>query len=143
MGATVAGIGFGLSAYGQYQAGQMNRDLMRYNAQVAEYQSEDALVRGEIKEQRFRRDAAKFIGSQKVALAAQGIEIDDDSALDVMANTAYLAEVDALTIRNNAKREAWGYKVQAEDYRFRGEIEAFEGTYGAIGTLGNVALLGV
>ncbi len=40
-----------------------------------------------------------------------------------------LGELDALTIRSNARREAWGYQVNAEDLKRRGEIARKEGVY--------------
>ena len=45
----------------------------------------------------------------------------------MQADAAFLGELDAMTIRNNAAREAWGYKVQAADIRERARITRREG----------------
>jgi hypothetical protein len=45
-------------------------------------------------------------------MAANGIEIDSGSPLDVLMDTAQLGELDALTIRANAEREAYGFRSQ-------------------------------
>lgn len=86
------------------------------NAGVARLQAGDALSRGHLAEQRHRIDTKRLVGSQRAALGAQGIDVNRDSALDVQADTMAMGELDALTIRNNAVREAWGYEVQAANY---------------------------
>ncbi len=134
VGLTLAGGG--LQAYGQYQSGRANERLMDYNARLAEQQAEDALARGREAEGLQRLKTRVTIGSQRARMAASGVDISaEGSAIDLVADTARLGELDALTIRNNAAREAWGYRTQATDYRMRGDIARTEGTYGAIGTL--------
>jgi len=134
VGLTLAGGG--LQAYGQYQSGRANERLMDYNARLAEQQAEDALARGREAERRMRTDVRRTIGSQRARLAASGVDISaEGSAVDLFADTARLGELDALTIRNNAAREAWGYRTQAVDYRARGDLARREGTYRAVGTL--------
>lgn len=123
------------SAKGQYESGKANQELANANARIADIQADDALVRGREAEGIHRKRTKALIGSQRARFGAQGVDINDGSALDVQADAAYLGELDALTIRNNAAREAWGYKVQAEDYRARGRISRMEGAYGAAGTL--------
>ena len=48
-------------------------------------------------------------------------------AADVQADTAHQGELDALTLRTNAAREAWGYQVEAGDIRKRAQITRQEG----------------
>ncbi len=126
MAATASVLLIGGSAlYGaaaQRKAGEANAEIAGINARIADMQADDALRRGEKDEKRHRLDVKKFIGSQRVALAAQGIEVDSGTALELQEETAGLGELDALTIRNNAAREAWGYRVQAQDATYRGEI---------------------
>lgn len=125
----------GLTAYGQYQSGRANDRLARQNARIAEAQAEDALVRGEQDVTRRRIKTEGQIGAQRARLAAQGVDINVGSAAEIQAETAALSELDVVTIRNNAAREAWGYRTQAADYRARGRIARTEGTYDALGTL--------
>lgn len=134
IGLTVAGGG--MQALGQYESGKANESLMKQNARIADIQADDALERGRKAEGRNRIDVRRTIGAQRAGLAASGVDISaDGSAIDLIADTARLGELDALTIRNNAAREAWGYKVQATDLRARGKIARMEGTYEAVGTL--------
>lgn len=88
----------------------------RNNAQVAEWQASDAITRGQRAEQTQRLKAAQLKGTQRAALAARGVAIDSGSPLAILQDTDYMGEVDALTIRDNAEREAWGYRTQARNY---------------------------
>ncbi len=135
IGLTVAGGG--MQAMGQYESGKANQRLMNQNAEVAEWQAEDALDRGRQAEGRHRVEVRRTIGAQRARIAASGVDISaaDSSAMDLFADTARLGELDALTIRNNAAREAWGFKTQAVDLRARGDIAKMEGKYAAVGTL--------
>lgn len=111
----------------QQRAAMKSADLADFNAQVAELQAEDAIVRGQEEQQRFRTRVRGAIGSQRVGFAASNIDVNYGSAADVQADAAYLGELDALTIMGNAAREAWGYKMGAEDLRRRGQLAREEG----------------
>jgi hypothetical protein len=135
--------GTATSVYGQVRAGRAARkageaaressdsqaDLADYNAAVAELQAQDALERGAEDEARFRTNIRGAIGAQRANIAAGNIDVSFGSAVDVQADAAFLGELDALTLRTNAGREAWGYQVQAEDYRARARIARKEGVY--------------
>lgn len=151
---TLAGIGTGTSAIGQIRAGkaankanaaagvaqkeaaESQAQLADYNAGVAELQAQDAVARGAQDESRFRQGIRQVIGSQRAGLAAGNVDVGFGSSVDVQADAAFLGELDALTIRTNATREAWGYKVTAEDSRRRAEILRKEGA--AAAAAGNV-----
>lgn len=109
------------------QMGDYEAQLYGTNADLAELQAADAIARGHESELRSRRGSRQLIGSQRAALAAQGISLDTGSPLDVVENDAALGELDALTIRNNAKREAWGFQTQATQYRSQGEMARTSG----------------
>lgn len=109
------------------EASESSAQLMDFNADVADLQARDALERGAEDESRFRTQVRGAIGAQRAGFAAANIDVGFGSAVDVQADAAMLGELDALTIRTNAAREAWGYKVQATDLRKRGEITRKEG----------------
>lgn len=136
MGATAAmAVGAGLSASNSRKAGKANQKLADYNAEVAELQADDAILRGEQEEGVHRLKVKGLIGSQRVAFAAGGVDVNSGNAVDVQADTARFGELDALTIRTNAAREAWGYRVGASDMRARGQIAQQEGNAKAAGTI--------
>ena len=140
-GFTTAAIMIGLgvasaasSAYGSIKQGNESKKLADYNAGIADAQATDALARGREDEDRFRTDARRIKGTQRAAIAASGVEVDSGSARDIQADAASLGELDALTIRHNAEREAWGFGVDAENSRRQGRNAQSAGRNQAIGT---------
>jgi hypothetical protein len=116
----MAGLGIGgqvLNFFAQRSAGNAAKEAGEFNAKVAEMQAVDALARGAEDEERFRMVVKGLIGSQRAGFAGQNVDVGIGSPVDVVADTAYLGELDALTIRNNAAREAWGYNIEAENFR--------------------------
>jgi hypothetical protein len=112
-------IGGVVSAGGAIMQGQAQAKQAKYqsavernNAQIAGWQAEDATQRGKIEEQRQRLQTARLHGAQRAGMAANGVEIDSGSPLDVLMDTAQLGELDALTIRSNAEREVYGLRTQ-------------------------------
>jgi hypothetical protein len=64
-----------------------------------------------------RLKTAQLKGTQTARMAANGVALDSGSALDVLTSTDVMGEADANTIRDNAGKEAYGYKSQAANYR--------------------------
>lgn len=138
-GAGLAGMSLiqGISgAYSAYQQGKANKMVAESNRRIAEMKARDALKRGHETEARSRQGNRKVIGSQRAALAAQGIRVDFGSAADIQTETANIGELDALTIKNNALREAFGYTTQGQDSSMQGRL-----AYQAIMTQGMDTLL--
>lgn len=123
------------TAYSQAQAGRFNQKVARYNAAVAEAQASDALARGAVAEQRYRGQVRTLIGSQRAGYAGQGVDVSRGSAARTQERTAEIGEQDAITIRNNAAREAWGFQVQATDSRMQGDMARRTGDQQALGSL--------
>lgn len=116
------------SAQGQYV-----KRVDEQNAKMAEAQAQDALDRGELTAQRRGLETRQQIGSTRAAQAAQGVDVSSGSAADVQASEAGIGAMDEVTIRNNAAREAWGYKVEAINQRQAGEVAAITGDTTAAG----------
>lgn len=125
------------SGEAQQRAADKSGELADFNANVAELQATDAITRGQEEEMRYRTRVRGAIGAQRAGFAASNIDVNYGTAADVQADAAYLGELDALTISGNAAREAWGFKMQAEDLRARGRLAREEGV--AFGEAGRVA----
>lgn len=139
-GAAVAGGGIGL--YGSAQQaramrkqGDYQKDMSDFNSDIAKIQARDAIYRGDKEAKQYLKKASTTIGSQRAALAAQGVDVSSGSALDIQEETAGQGALGALTIRNNAWREAWGYKVQAETYSKQGFLAREAAQSGARSTM--------
>lgn len=117
------------------------RRTANINAGLADQQAADALARGQTAEFSSRLRTAQLKGTQTATLAAHGVALDQGSALDVLTSTDVMGEQDALTIRDNASKEAWGDKVQAANYRSQAANANPWAAGGAsmLGAAGNVA----
>lgn len=124
----IAGAGLAMAAAGTAMtvSGQMNaqaaagaqanymRQVQQQQQQAAEVQARDAVARGAIAEQKTRDATGQRIGTETAALAGQGTDLSG-SPTDILTDTRKAGELDALTVRNNAAREAWGYEVQGSN----------------------------
>ena len=126
-------IGTGISAIGQARQASAQRQQAQYQARVAENNAitaerlaEDSIQRGQIEEQRNRAQTRQLQGRQTAALAASGVDVASGSALDVISDTAAVGEIDALTIRDNAAREAWQRRMQAQEFTQQGALFSAE-----------------
>lgn len=125
MGASLAlaAGGTAMQVMGQQQQAAAQASAANYQAQVArnaqavaKMNSDNALKVGLISEDRQRAQTSLIEGKQRASLASQGGDITDGSAVDIIGDTARAGESDALTIRSNAARQAWGYEVAGAGY---------------------------
>lgn len=117
------------------QQGAYQKEMYDTNARLAGYQAEDAIRRGNQEAINYKTQAKKTIGAQRAALAASGVDISDGSALDIQQETAAQGAEGALQIKNNAWREAWGYRVQANQYSAQGYMAKSAADFQAKNTL--------
>lgn len=114
IGSTIVGAaGAKKQADASAAAQNYNAKIADMNATLAERRARDALERGRLEEQQKREQVGQLQGKQKAAMAANGVDLTYGSPLDTLVDTAVLGEIDALTIRRSAAREAYDYKVQA------------------------------
>ncbi len=139
----ITAVGGAVTAYGQKQEGKAAEQVAEYNAKLDEREAQDALNRGQIEENKHRRIVAAQKGQQRAQFGASGIELDSGSVSDILAETEMLGEMDALTIRGNARREAQRLTDSARIGRFEGKARKraanTRATGTAITTAGNVA----
>jgi hypothetical protein len=126
--------GTALSAKGQIDQGKADQRTAKTNAALSEAQANDALLRGTIEESRYRRQIAQIAGRQRAEFGARNVAASG-TALDLLADTAGVGEEDAQTIRSNARRQAWGYRNQANEQSRWGANQRSNSQYAAGGTL--------
>lgn len=119
-----------LQAMGQAKQGQEAAAVAGRNAQIGELQAQDTLARGNIDEERYLRYVAQVTGGQKSAFGARNVK-RSGTALDLLSDTAQVGAENALTIRNDSAREAWGLRVGAADDRRYGRAAKTQALYGA------------
>lgn len=113
----------GTQAYGAAREAKADEEALRFNAEAyrenqafAEREAKDAIKRGSVNERRARLATYQLIGTQRARTAANNIRVDSGSAVNIQADAALLGELDALTIRENAAREARGIQQDARNY---------------------------
>lgn len=107
--------------------GETNSAIADTNARIAELAAQTELRRGQREEQNSRLKTAHVKSAQRAAMAANGIDLGSDSALNVLTTTDVMGEIDANTLQANAVRSAWGYRVQATNYQTEAASASLQG----------------
>ncbi len=130
------------SAYGAYASArstktqlELQSQLAEINARLSESSAQQETRRGQQAEQGVRLKTAQIKGTQRAAMAANGIDLGSDSATHILTTTDYMGERDAITVRDNATRNAWGYRTQGANYRAQALMEGANAS--AISPLGS------
>lgn len=112
-GAAANGVGAYYGAKSQKSSLEFQAQMDDINARLAESSAQTILFQGQREEQRSRLQTAQMKSAQRVALAANGVDLTEGSAAEILTSTDVLGEVDANTIHANAVRAAWGQRTQA------------------------------
>lgn len=126
--AALAGIGLlfnaGLTLFGADKEAKareaqaaFNRQQSMHNAALDEILATEAERQGQEGEFQILKEGEKVLGAQRTAYAGQGVKVDTGSAADVAKETRFNIARDVLTMKNNAWKAAWGYRVQASNER--------------------------
>jgi hypothetical protein len=125
----------GVSMYAAHKQGEYAEKTAEYNAKVSEQQAQQATEAGATEEQQHRQKVVQFEASQRAAMASSGALVDSGSFGDVLDTTVKTGEMDALTIRENALRKAWGYRVGADVERSQGAMAKSAANANMVGSL--------
>lgn len=117
-----------VGGFSQRENAKSQRDLARFNERAEELRAEDARRRGVELAALSRGKTKKVRGSQRATLAASGVDVSTGSAADVQAETEDIGETEAITIKNNAMREAFGFETKGAATRLKGELAFRAGT---------------
>ena len=113
--ATAASTAYSISA--QNKAAGYQVAVENENRKTSLIAAADAVRRGDVEADASRVRTRLLIAQQRAGYAAAGVELGSGSTLSTTSDTAMFGEMDALTIENNAQREAWGYVAQGEDFK--------------------------
>jgi len=95
------------------RAAKFNSAEAERAALLNEQQARDALDRGEYERARYMRNFRQEQGVRTADMGASGLDVNSGSALDILADSAATAALDAKMIRHNAENEAFGFREQA------------------------------
>lgn len=118
-------------AQAQRQAGDANNKIAQNNAMLAEQQAKDESALGAREQQQSAWRTRAMIGQQKSVIAANGLDMDIGTPLDILGDTALIGGADRSAISADAARKAWGYQAEALNYRNQGAQAKWGGKIGA------------
>jgi hypothetical protein len=120
-------VGIGLTAASTLASVSASREQSQFqsiisknNAAYQENAARDAEKRGLAAEDAQRMALRRLVGTQRARYGASGVDLGGGSPEDVLLDTIRQSENDVLTIRNNAAREAFGYRTQAWGEKVKG-----------------------
>lgn len=92
------------------------------NAKMLESNAQATLLSGQREEQKSQLNTAHLKSSQRVAMAANGVDLGVGSAENILTTTDVMGEIDANTIQANAVRGAWGYRAEAQNAKGQADV---------------------
>jgi hypothetical protein len=119
----------------QKKQGEATASALDVNASLADQQANDAIARGKDAAGQSAQNTRGFLGTQRAALGASGVEVDSGSAATLQSDTAQLGELDRMMIEHNAARDAYGIRTQAAIDRNQGDQVRTASRNNARGTL--------
>lgn len=123
-----ASLGEGIAGAGAARAqGDYQRFIAEINAGLAEKQAAEIEARGEQEYMQQMRKVRAISGSQRVGLAASGVDVGAGSAVALQEETLEEGAMDAMRIKNNAYKEAMGVRMSAISTRTEGEFARVAG----------------
>lgn len=125
----------GVSTYAAVEQGKTQREIGKYNQQVAENQAEVARQAAAQREEQHRDQIRRLSARQAAAYGAAGVEIGEGSPLLVMSDTAKQGALDALRIRYGGEAQATGYESQGQLAGYTSQRAAQASYVGAGATL--------
>ncbi len=121
----------GLAASSQILSGIADMQQANYASKVAGTNAGKARIEGQIAESALKGKYTQLGAEQKVAQAANGIEVESGSAQRVRQATADIGAMDAALLHYKAASEAFGYETEAALYKKAGKAALGKGVAGA------------
>lgn len=96
-----------------------NMRIADVHSRIAELGAQSTLRQGEREVGKLTMRAGQLKSRQRVAMAANGIDLGSANARDIRESTDLMKEVDVSTLESNAMRSAWGYRTEAMNARIQ------------------------
>lgn len=133
--AITTALAAGTTAAGSMQQAKSTSEVAKFNADTANLQAEAAQKEGYAAEERQLAKVKQIRAQQEVIMGAGGLDPTTGTAVQVLDQTTKMGTLDALTLRTNAARQAWGYTTQSINSELQGALARTAGYFGAAGTL--------
>lgn len=130
VGGVLGAFGANNTAQGKIAQDQASAAMARYQSQVAlnnqivaQRNADYAIAAGQTRATANSMKTAQVLGQQKAQQAANGVDVNSGSPLDIRASTAELGQLDTLTILNEAANRAAGYKATAANFGAESDLD--------------------
>ena len=110
-----------IGSYYNFRQGQQAQRSAEFNASMLDLQAQDAISRGELETNKRRQLGKSILGQQRAGYSGQGVDVSSGTAAIMQEQTGALAEEDAMRIKLDAMRQAWGLRSQANMMRWEAD----------------------
>lgn len=148
-GIAASAIGTGVSMYGAMQSASAQSAAANYQAQVAannaliaKQQAQATTQAGDVTASNTLLAAGQRTSAIRAAAAASGVDADMGTPVSLQSDFAKLGMLDALTVRNNAARQAYTQQAAAVGDTAQSQLYSAEATQaqtaGMVGAFGSL-----
>jgi hypothetical protein len=113
----VAATGKVVSGVGQAQQYRYQAKVDQQNARLANDQARDSIDNTTLEAQRRYRQLAQTKGAQTASMAANGVDLNFGSAVDLQEDTAMIGAEDVGQIYKGGNERTKGFEINAYNYR--------------------------
>ena len=123
-----------IQSIGQFESGEAQKQAYDFNANIAEQNARQSELIGAQEERHQRIMGRKALGQMRSAYGASGVTMEG-SPMEVLAESAANAELDALNVAYARKSQAVNFRNEARAGRFAGSQAQIAGRIGAAASL--------
>lgn len=131
-GTAIAVAGTATAGYMQHNQSKYEQKVAVANQKAESARAADAIERGTIDQQRLARKSAALHGSQRAALAANGVDVTFGSSADFLQDTRDLYREDADTLAKNTANEVKGIDMSAANFGSKAKAAGMAATSAAV-----------
>lgn len=121
----ISAISSVITAIGSARAAKMQGDyeasIAATNARIARLQASQVLEAGDAEVSKELTKTSQTVGAVRAVQGASGTDVGKGSNVIVRGAIQEMGAMDALTIKNNAARQAWGLETEALQDTFKGQ----------------------
>lgn len=132
-GAAISAGGTILGGIASGNAASYQATVARNNAVIANQNAAYATAAGQQQAEQQGLKGAAAVGRIKASQAANGVDVNTGSAVDVQKSQAEESQLDTETVLNNAELQAYGYRSQATNFTAQAGLEQTQAEEAPIG----------
>ena len=137
-GTIMTAVGASQRGQAESQAAQYNANIANQNAQIATQNATYAAQAGQAQEAQAQAKTKAQIGAIQASQAANGLDVNSGSNLDVQSSAAQTGQLNALTIRANTAKQVYGYQTQSWNSEQQAALDNSNASYAS--TAGDIGV---